>query len=403
MSVIVYDAVESQSLIQPSLALIQKRYENIKNQMKKQAKSKEEIIQLKKILAQANQNLEELSPEKLLEFLKTNSTDILSNALETGAINTSNLISKNNYFFQYMKNYNNSIGKLIQLTEFANKKEGVIIKASEFNTSLLASNKIKGQIGKAANALGEIGTIGGNIKISSVLDGLLQDFGKNNKMIIVPTGTQKSNGQTITSDNVVLIIDSNGNLVANVNISNKFNTAYRANSKSTKNPVKMATRTVQHFLDQVQSNRNNYEIALFNFLSYHEAYSNGHFERIDLIPQYQKEWQNLRRAISAEMLYSMVQGTGNNINVNGYNIKDKIHLYAYGDKIFLHNDVINSAFNNRSRNISPATINLSKRAGWFQKRNWKGRPTEKIIKGEEEEVETQIKKFSIIYNQIIKF
>ena len=408
MSVIVYDIVGGQAAIRGAMNSIETRYGKLKEKMIKQSKTDAEIKKIQTLLAKANEDIAALAPEQLLEKLKEQSTDVLSTVLEQSARNTSNLISNNNYFFEFARDYNNSIGKLLQLADFANRKEGVKIQTGEFNTSLLKSNKIKGQVGRAANALGEIGAIGGDIKISSVLEELLlQNFGKSNNIVIVPTGAKKVGGQTITSDNVVMVLDENGKLIVNLNISNKFNTAYRATSKGTKNSIKMATRTVEHFLQEVNSNQKDYEIALFNFLSYHETYPNGHFERTDFLSSeynYKKDWRLLRRAISAEMLYGMTKGTGNTIDVNGHQIKDEIHLYAYGDKLFLHNDVIKSAFGiSGKKQISPATINLSRRAGWFKNRNWKGRPIDKIIHGEEPEVETQIKKFSIVYNQIINF
>lgn len=404
MGIIIYDVIKVQPQLKQSVGAISNRYAELKKLMERQIYSTQEITKLQSLLVKANQQLAELSPERILEILKQNSTDILSTALETNAINTSNLISKNNYFFEFARSYDNSVGKILQLAEFANRQDGVKIKTSEFNTALLSSQKIKGQVGKAANALGEIGAIAGDIKISQVCEELLQNNLNDHKTISVPTGTQKANGQTITTDNVVLIIDSNGKLVANINISNKFNTAYRAKSKGTTNAVKMATRTVSSFLKEAKSNKSDYETALFNFLSYHEGISNGHFKRFDLlqIDNYKKDWQEVRRAISAEMLYGMTQGTGGNIQVNGYNIKDEIHLYAYGDKLFLHQDIINSAFGGR-RKIPPATINLSRRASWFINRNWQSKPKPQIITGKEEEVENQIRKFVITYNQKINF
>jgi hypothetical protein len=73
-------------------------------------------------------------------------------------------------------------------------------------------------------------------------------------IVIYDTGTKNQTGKNVRviTDTVMAVQDpTTGNIKATLNFSDKFNASYRANSTSTTKPVKIATRTIEHFLNEV--------------------------------------------------------------------------------------------------------------------------------------------------------
>jgi hypothetical protein len=125
-------------------------------------------------------------------------------------------------------------------------------------------------------------------------------------------------------------VDANNAVLSVLPVSIKMNTLFTKHSTSTIKPVKMASRTIANFVKDVSSYDNRvakaYEKTLYNYISYHDVSAlNTHFMRQDYIADFQDDWKELRRAVSAELLYQLTSGRGaGSFNVGGQEIADAI-------------------------------------------------------------------------------
>ncbi len=284
-----------------------------------------------------------------------------------------------------------------------------------YTACLQANGSTERDLSEIGNLLGDIGVKGAELKIADTFNDIIQNLSTGTSVKIHDTGSQKKQNYvgkdiTVTSDTVMVIQDSLGNIKAKINFSDKFN-KYFTNSPSqtsTIKPIKLITRTVGNFISEVQakslSDAQEYEQALFNYISYHSTYrgANNHFERYDYTKTNPQGWKLLRQAIGVEMLDTYFNGVNNNYGIHTYG-SDEIDIYVYGNKFFYGENIIDSAFYKNNNLKRMAQINLNKRKNWLSSSNIQSKPRNWVLTGKEEAVENSIRTIQIIYSQIVNF
>lgn len=437
--VIQYNTGTATKEISSSLNVIASRYNNLKknmlnnitiNQIKKQ-----KIKKIRFFLNTLNENAKFLNDEKILEFLQNGMVEGLDEVLENLALTSSSLMemSYKGYGSFQKDQFFSSLGKLYYLLEIGRANKEI---SFDYNSLALELNKIasgfinsKQSLKETGNALGRIGAQGAApLVIQNNIDNILKSLEstKNNYQVIIKdTGTQKILGnakKTITTDTWVASIDPVlGTLRASLKISDKFNANYKKNTHSTGSPIKLATRTIKNFLDEVTHplSKKAYEKALMNYISYHKN-NISDYHRQDIIKQDTQNWNLLRQAIGAEMMYNdLYFGKGKFQQKFGQNQHviedDMIDLYIYGNKIFLASDILNSV--NQKRGKGKGQFNLAQ-ISLYQRNNiltnpkyLNSLPKKNILSAyhsEGEEGATRvvyqiIEKSQISYSQTIKF
>lgn len=416
-SPIIYSEEGARYYLYGHISNIQNRYNNLKTQILSQTyidnRRKQNILNLKKKIAQINLLYQSYTPQQIEDLLLKSATNNLDNSftqsLETVASTSSAWLTT--HFDKLNQNIHR--GKFVQglnvLYSLFNS-QGQSIDNNSFNIlydriyTTLTNQGSYGGLKETGNILGDIGSVAAAQKANDVLNTLLDQFVSQNKNVglsIMETGAQKKPGtnQTRTSDMVAIFYDKNtGSLLTSINFSNKFNAKYKKNSKSTGGAVKLATRSVSSFLNEVNSSyKKSYDYALSNFISYHQADDATHFERTDFIRDYPAEWNVLRRAIGAEMVYNLLAKRKNTEQIN-----DDIDIYIYGDKLFLDDSILKSK--TKSKQFNLAQISLNKRKALLRSGSLQSRPTEAVIAGRENYVYNKIiKTTNISYSQTINF
>lgn len=450
-----YSLAISKIQIAQAMQPIEKRYEQLKKQMTLESNLKqlrqEKIINIRNFLSQINTAHSLWSDEAIEKFLAhaaaQSSVGNIQNYLEQIAKNASlfKIDPKTGVSSRTTSNTHDMIvalGKMYSLYNMAASKKNFSVDANSFETELkrLHTQLQRGGLvpttgqpeglKEIGNLMGGIGAIAGGIVSSNVIENLMGDAIPSNLRVNVQnTGdkkTQGPNSQTITTDTLIAMYQVNqhsASLVATLKVSDKFNTQYRTNSTSTVRPIKLATRTVNSFLREVDPKyRNNYEVALMNYLSYHETIHNGHFLRESLLKQGKywdpeigkTKWLALRKAIGAEMLYSELFGIGKGTFVlpDGNVIQDTIDLYCYGDKIFFADDIIRSKYSAKKgeyKDFNAVQISLKKQESLLKSAtNIQSQPIDSIKYARNadaamDQVAYILSTSTISYSQVVKF
>ena len=451
-----YSAIEGSLAIEEVMPSIGERYMALKRQMLDEqtikAVRQKSLTNIRHFLATLNQTYQYLKPEQLEAFLanqtETKVSQELPHLLQTIASNSSKLLenkiqnNSNQTTEKARSETLSAIAKIYDLYRIIGSHKNVSIDAATFmaeagrllNTLARAEMTTKPMSSSPAgfketgNFLGHIGALVGAEYAREKIGALINDINRypGRQAIVYDTGnlhTMASGGmpsRKITTDTLVVSYDINENgarLLATLGISDKFNAKYRPGATSTGRPVKLATRTITTFLAGVKDLRlrQAYQIALMNYLSYHvyRDDSQNIFQRLGYLPNDQNSlfsgkksdtnWNTLRRAIGAEMLYHEISTGGKGKfamgGVSGQ-IEDRIDLYLYGDKIFLADDILKSK---RGQDFNLAQISLYRRNQLLKGSNIQSMPVQSVLKGEEDEVVRILSMSNITYSQTISF
>lgn len=252
------------------------------------------------------------------------------------------------------------------------------------------ANKFK----EVANPLGWIGELSGLVLLNDIANELLESSFKNIPNVqveLVNTGSFFSDqGSRLTTDNI-LIFRSDGKVIYQLNLSNKLNTAYKANSKTTKRAIKLRTTSVNAFLNEHQDD---WPSPIFNIISYH--WDTSKKSRVDYLNS--SVGSIARQTLGLQILLDHIYGTKETFSINEDIFKDEVQLIAYGTQIIASNSVLKNALFNKfmkdKNKYRMATIN---RKDWFQDGNEQG---ETYIY-DEFDAQRRILKFELIYSQTL--
>lgn len=422
------------------------RYNYLKNMMIKDSYlsglQKKRNEQLKNFFNIFNSKIKYIKnfEEKVLEVSRQCLNKNLSQSLEDSVANASAILDKvksNQALNSALTAYGNAIAFLNGIIVNSRGGKGARISSSalqkEINNVQLNSllQKINDKtFVEIGNITGSLGVLGAFAQLQGATENILNEFVDNNiiknglNVVLQDTGAKKKTktNRTVVTDGIMAAVDANNAVLSVLPVSIKMNTLFTKHSTSTIKPVKMASRTIANFVKDVSSYDNRvakaYEKTLYNYISYHDVSAlNTHFMRQDYIADFQNDWKELRRAVSAELLYQLTSGRGaGSFNVGGQEITDAIQLYFYGDKIFVNEDLIKSAFFSKSgssRNINMATIgdkNVRKKIliNPDEPQSFLTPALQKVYNNRgstaaTEWVETQISKVAITYSQVIRF
>lgn len=280
--------------------------------------------------------------------------------------------------------------------------EGIEIQTSEFITLLnkLDFSKIQTMLTETGNSLGYIGELSGLMIMIDIAQHLLENFGSFGgsfnlgtlTMEIQNTGqkTVKKKGSNksmrIGTDNL-LIIKQGNQVLFTLNLSNKFNTKYKANMPKKKTTTaKLVTQSVGSFLvDNPQ-----YAYSMYNIISYH--WDRDHGYRTDFGLGNTMLNGLMRQTIGGQMLYQHIFGTGKQVNNGTYSFADTISLIAYGTKIYATSGVLDVV--KKRGKFNKAQIDTRGRNGWCPY----GSRRRSIIE-DEFEAQRRIAAFTITYSQ----
>lgn len=446
MSVITYDIVGGTDAINSVMPVIEKRYADLKQKMTQEVQLKtlrnSQLTRIRQFLTTFNTTYAKCSPSQIESLLKQSIVNSISpqmsSYLTTIASNSTQLLSNkigNNLSASSQSRMNmvRALGGLYSLYLDNMGKGQVSIDANSFeqeSKKLLNALVQAGMTGspqsslpqglrETGNALGHAGAISGALLAQNVVNDLITvALPKHKNTIVYDTGTKKvqNTNTTITTDTLAvsqIVSGYTSKLMATLNISDKFNTVYRPQATSTGRAVKLATRTITTFLEQVPHNnlRDAYEIALMNYLSYHAmALPDDGFLRVDFLKGNTRNshWNSLRRTIGAEMLYNELFGSGKGVFLQGnHKINDTVDLYVYGDKIFLADDIIRSKQTKKGfRDFNMAQISLAKRNQLLSGSSIQSLPKKHILKApdpRENYVANILSTTTISYSQVVKF
>ena len=444
-----YSAPESALAIDGAMLSIQRRYDELRKKMLQESTLQrlhnDKIKKIKSFLTTLNSTYANLSSEQIEQKLRDTVTNYAmqetNNILQQIATSSSQITQSAMQKQSLLKTQNaksnslRAIGQLYDLYAQMRGKTSVSVDAETFIgecnrvlnslaaggiTSTPLNSNSKG-FKETGNYLGHIGAIAGAELAQNVISDLIGQT-KTSKAIVYDTGHARTivpagqRSQTVTTDTLVAsyrVSGTTAELQATLNISDKFNAKYTKNSNSTGRPVKLATRTVNSFLREVRSGnlREDYEIALMNYLSYHVYKDDaiGFFRRVSFLPDSTfttdsngTSWGLLRRAIGAELMFSELFGTGKGqFMIGNMTVDDKVDLYLYGDKIFLADDILRSRQSTQHFNM--AQISTEKRKKLLTSSNIQSMPTKPVLIGGEEEVIKILSTSIITYSQTVKF
>jgi hypothetical protein len=176
--------------------------------------------------------------------------------------------SMNKYFIEADKlskyvnrEYEEGFGRFELLMQEVINKGSIITSKDEVAILLkrLKPENLRNEFAEVGNPLGKIGELVGMIQLHRIGEELVktcfQDKKYKNIEIEVinvgeKSGTQKDNTKTtLTTDNL-LVIKQGNEVLFSLNLSNKLNTAYKSESKTTKRSIKLRTTTVKSFLKE---------------------------------------------------------------------------------------------------------------------------------------------------------
>lgn len=430
MSIIISYPVDSgNKVLNTAMEAINKRYIELKNKMTSNAAltklRKDALERIQLYLQTLNNyyaNYSSAQIESLLaQYMQSGVNNNLSEYLQQIAQNQSGLQEKNITERQILSSvqqdkFFSAVGKLYSLYEYSRTNKTISIDRESFEKEYYkiaqGFQAAKNGLKETGNALGRVGALSGALVANNISQSLIKSaLPSNTKITTHNIGGLKTfiGNQTITADTITVATQETPNgavIQAYLNFSDKFNAAYTKSATSTVKPVKLATRTINSFLSEVSDiqARNNYEIALMNYLSYH-AYEEP-FRRVDFIKgDTTNGWKKLRRAIGAEMIHTELMGTGKGyFQFNNQFIEDKIDLYVYGDKIFLADDIIKSLQTKKGfKDFNLAQISLAKRNKILKSANIQSQPTVAVLQGKQEYVQQLLSTSQISYSQTIKF
>lgn len=434
MSIIKYEFIEGYREIDSVMPIINDRYQNLKetmlNALTINKLHKQKIQKIQQYLTELNKIYEKYSPEQIEELLRNLTTTSMNTELQE----ILSQISANIQSFDLNADMDNKIraasqdevfiglGKIYDLYQKISSKGGrVRIDSDSFMSELATAyrNLLSAQQGfkTLSNAIGNIGAVSAGLLIQDTNQQLIDStFAKSKNVITYDTGKKKTirNNRTVTTDTVSLVTQSLPEkevVTASLRLSAKFNMAYSKDATSTKTPVKLVTRNVRTFLkkEAPAQFREQYEIALINYLSYHATYY-PHFKRFDFIQEDREGWKNLRKAMGAEMLYNELYAPGKgSLKVNEHTIKDSVDIYIYGNKLFLASDILKSQYMKRNSEITPAQVALTNKKKLLTTANIQSMPVQEILKEpkkndrRKEKVVQMLQTSTITYSQVINF
>ena len=429
MSIIIYEQSQWHSQQSVLANQIQVRYNELKTQLKNNTNSTNAFNKVKSQLTSLNLKYSQLTEQQLLSAIASAADTTLSNALQQAVGDMQQLLKTEKYTPDQ-----NSINKAIQslstldgLFQAAHSQKGITLDIKDFDAlfsqikGLVNDPEFKGFV-EIGNKIGYIGAAVGQLQTQKVLLEIDEILGIDTPTVRVKdVGAKKKNGTniTVTTDSIIipgLSVNTRNNIVsASLNISSKLNVKYTANSQSTKKSVKMASRNVTTFLDEIQSStwKSKYEQALYNFISFHRNHNDKQYVHYNYALRQNSNWSTIRRAISAELLYNMLNSNNYTFSTNGQTYKDQVTIYNYGDKLFLEDKLVSSAMMNNKEmamaafpNVSDIQRRLLNHSGARQGVAKDGYLTVhggQVKVQDESQAEKIIAKASIIYNQKINF
>lgn len=336
---------------------------------------------------------------KLNGDLEAMATNIEGYLLHQGQTTVSAFqIAQQQDYMQAYYNFQNLIEQVLQAPP-----EGIEIQTSEFLTLLnkLDFSKIQNMLSETGNSLGYIGELSGLMVMIDIANQLLENFSKFGgssitlgplTMEIQNTGQKtvkkKSSNKSmrIGTDNL-LIIKSGNQVLFTLNMSNKFNTKYKANlPKKKTTTAKLVTQSVGSFLEDNPQ----YAYSVYNIISYHWDQDYG--VRTDF--GFGNTMLNglMRQTIGGQMLYQHIFGTGKQVNNGTYDFSDTISLIAYGTKIYATSNILNVV--QKRGKFNKAQIDTRGRAGWCPYGNRR-----RSIIEDEYEAQRRIAAFTMTYSQ----
>lgn len=359
MSVVInYDKARATKEIQSSLSVIQSRYNNLKNMMLNDATinqiKKGQMSKIRAFLTTLNANAKYLNDNVLLTNLEQGIGTGVTQVFEDLASFSSSLLTPSDEKLKDKKHFFEALGNLQYLLKLGAMHPTISFDydelAAQLNKINIAFSNNQNTLKETGNALGYIGSAGiAPLMLQSGIDKILSsaNLETKNQVVISDTGSSKISGtnRTVTTDTLAMAINpTTGKVQAVLKISDKFNAKYKkSNMQSTGRPVKLATRHIKTFLEEVTHplSKLAYEKALFNYISYHKI-NEDDYHRFDITKEDQKGWKILRQAIGAEMMYNDIFVGKGKFMYNNIEVNDLIDLSIYGDKIYLASDVLRS-------------------------------------------------------------
>lgn len=438
MAYIKYDSFEAARAVKESSQRIAKRYGELKSKMLNQVAIEElrraKTAELQQLLTQLNESYSKYTPDQVENLLATYAdeeivknfnnylTQIVTNqsAFRADALineEAKKIHSQRMTFFSGLSN-------LFRLYQQINQSgSGVSIDMNSFKAEcqrILVQIKDNPQgLSETGNILGRVGAMSGAITASFFVDKVIQQSipakSSSTTAITYSTGDLKDqNNRTIVTDTLTIATRqlANGSAIqCNFHFSDKFNAKFAPNPSSTQSSVKLVTRNVRTFLNEVDNQYvDDYATVLYNYLSYHEMINNDHFFRIHWLSQKDAsdtEWLSFRKAVGAELMYNLTQGINSNqFSLNGQNFNDIIHIYVYGNKLFLEDKIFSSLMTKRGRakDFNAAQISLAQTKKLLTSAsNQQSRPVATVLKEREEGAESILSTSAITYKQTIKF
>lgn len=428
MAIIVYEKKTWESKITSLSNKLQNRYNFLKTELQKNQQQTAAFNKIKNQLIAINSAYAYLTQDQL-ETAISNAADLtLSEALERAIGDIRMLHVSKSPGSQKILNAIYSLQTLNGLFEAAKVSGGISIDLAGFQkmqtkVQNLVYDKNFSGFSEIGNMIGQLGATVGEVQTQKALLEINKILNiQTPQMQITEVGASKrdNTNTTVTTDSIVipgLNIKSMANGVsASLNISSKLNVNYKANSKTTKTPVKMASRNVITFLNEVESKvwRSGYEQAIYNFISFHRNKAEAPHIRFNYAlgkrqsnSAFSEAWSVLRRSVSAEILYNMLRSTNYTFSLNGNKYNDRVTIYNYGDKLFLEDKIATSAFarNDIGEVQFPNISNIQQQLLSYEGARKVGYEIHggKVLVKNEGEAENIISKTSIVYNQKINF
>ncbi len=300
------------------------------------------------------------------------------------------------------KEYEDGFGRFELLMQEVINKGSIITSKDDVEILLkrLKPENLKNEFAEVGNPLGKIGELVGMIQLYKIGEELVktcfQDKKYKNIEIEVinvgeKSGTQKDNTKTtLTTDNLLVIRQGN-EVLFSLNLSNKLNTAYKSESKTTKRSIKLRTTTVKSFLKE----HFDWSEHVYNAISYH--YDTSKKERVDFLDH---DSGIARQTLGIQILYDHIFGTRSSFEVGGKTFSDEVALIAYGTKVVASSNVLKNALFTKAMNSKKKHImaQIPDRRDWIKGEFKTGKSY--IIN--ELDAQRKINSFSLIYSQTLQ-
>lgn len=418
MPIIIYDKSKWDDQRQQITSQVQQRYAHLKTQIARQTSSASYSSLLTSQIQQLNSSFSSITQADVEAAIGTSALSDLEKYLSIASQNITSTNSSDIIAFMQALEEINGL-----MSTASSKSNPIRIDATQWNKfyqkMLQNKNQVMPGVGHISNMLGQIGAAAAQLRMQEVFQNLAKLSSTTPNLLISDTGAKKAEGtkQTITTDILITtpdnstlqIIGNSGMTSLSVNLSAKFNKYFKSSAQSsTVKPVKLASRTIDTFTKFVPNDRNMYETALYNYISFHRDLSSSHYYFYDYIKGAEKDWQELRRCVGAELLYQELINSGKgSLSFGGSLYSDTIDLYSYGNKLFLADTIAKSAFT-KANEISPvATPNLTDKRQQLLKSNKMGTGFEirggHVQVGSEAEAEEIISHVTLTYSQKLQF